>query len=52
MIDNKPDEREKYYMTQQEIADELGMSKDAVRRLLNDALEKVRIKHPELRELL
>jgi DNA-directed RNA polymerase sigma subunit (sigma70/sigma32) len=49
-IKNK--EQEKYYMTLQEIADELGISRDSARRLVDQALEKVKLLHPQLRELL
>lgn len=37
-----------YVMTKEEIAEELGISAWAVRRALESAAYKIRLKHPEL----
>jgi DNA-binding CsgD family transcriptional regulator len=44
--------RRKYAMTKKEIADELGTTEQAVNGLLVRAIEKIRLRHPELRHWL
>ena len=39
----------KYYMTTEEIAKELGITEYAVKGILVRALEKIRLRHPQLR---
>lgn len=41
-----------WYMTKAEIADELGISEDAVKAILARVMRKIRIEHPELADWL
>ena len=41
-----------YVMTRDEIAEELGIAPGAVKALLKSAAEKIKIRHPELRDWL